>query len=281
MNLEEFIKAALQEDIGEGDHTTLATIGENAIGTAEIIVKEPCIISGIVLADQIFTFYDSTLNVKTHFNDGNRIVAGTTCITIEGRLRSMLSCERLVLNCMQRMSGIASLTYKMCAQITGTKAKILDTRKTTPLFRLIEKWAVKTGGGDNHRFGLFDMILIKNNHVDAAGGIGKAIQLAKEYLEKKNKNLFITVEARNINEVKEVMQTGGVNRILLDNFSPAQLTEAVKLIDEKFETEASGKITLDNVRQYAETGVDYISAGALTHSYKTIDMSLHLTGKQE
>jgi len=280
MNLEEFIKAALQEDIGEGDHTTLATIGENAIGVAEIIVKEPCIISGIVLADQIFTFYDSTLNVKTHFNDGDRIVAGTTCITIEGRLRSMLSCERLVLNCMQRMSGIASLTYKMCAQIAGTKAKILDTRKTTPLFRLIEKWAVKTGGGENHRFGLFDMILIKNNHVDAAGGISKAIQLTKEYLEKKNKNLFIVVEARDMNEVREVMQTGGVNRILLDNFSPAQLAEAVKVIGGRFETEASGKITLDNVRQYAETGVDYISAGALTHSYKTIDMSLRITGKE-
>jgi nicotinate-nucleotide pyrophosphorylase (carboxylating) len=281
MNLEEFIKATLQEDIGEGDHTTLATIGENAMGKAEIIIKEACIISGIVLADQIFTYYDSTLNVKTHFNDGDRVGAGITCITIEGRLRSMLSCERLVLNCMQRMSGIASLTYKMCAQIAGTKAKILDTRKTTPLFRLIEKWAVKTGGGENHRFGLFDMILIKNNHVDAAGGVAKAIQLAKEYLEKKNKNLFITVEARDMNEVNEAMQTGGVNRILLDNFSPAQLVEAVKMIGGKIETEASGKITLDNVRQYAETGVDFISAGALTHSYKTIDMSLRITGKQE
>src|SRR5262245_39565083 len=195
MNLEDFIKAALQEDIGEGDHTTLATIGENAKGKAEIIIKEPCIISGIVLADQIFTYYDSTLNVKTHFNDGDRVVAGAPCIAIEGRLRSMLSCERLVLNCMQRMSGIASLTYKMCAQIAGTKAKILDTRKTTPLFRLLEKWAVKTGGGENHRFGLFDMILIKNNHVDAAGGIGNAIRSVKDYLEKKNKNLFIVVEA--------------------------------------------------------------------------------------
>jgi len=195
-------------------------------------------------------------------------------------VRSILSCERLVLNCMQRMSGIASLTYKMCAQIAGTKAKILDTRKTTPLFRLVEKWAVKTGGGENHRFGLFDMILIKNNHVDAAGGIAKAIGLAKEYLEKNNKNLFIVVEARDINEVKEVMQTGEVNRILLDNFSPAQLAEAVKLIDGRFETEASGKITLDNVRQYAEAGVDYISAGALTHSYKTIDMSLRITPKE-
>ena len=281
MNLEEFIKAALQEDIGEGDHTTLATIGENAKGKAEIIVKEPCIISGMVLADRIFTYYDSTLNVKTHFNDGDKIPAATTCITIEGRLRSMLSCERLVLNCMQRMSGIASLTYKMCAQIAGTKAKILDTRKTTPLFRLIEKWAVKTGGGANHRFGLFDMILIKNNHVDAAGGVSKAIQLAKEYLQKKNKNLFIVVEARDMNEVNEALRAGGVNRILLDNFSPVQLTEAVKMIGGKVETEASGKITLDNVRLYAETGVDFISAGALTHSYKTIDMSLRITEKQE
>lgn len=280
MTLEEFIKAALQEDIGEGDHTTLATIGENAKGTAEIIVKEDCIISGIVLADQIFTYYDATLNVKTHFNDGERVVPGATCITVEGRVRSILSCERLVLNCMQRMSGIATLTNKMCAQIAGTKAKILDTRKTTPLFRLMEKWAVKTGGGENYRFGLFDMILIKNNHVDAAGGVAKAIRLVKEYLEKKNKNLSIVVEARNISEVKEVMQTAGVNRILLDNFSTAQLAEAVKMIGGKLETEASGKITLDNVRQYAETGVDYISAGALTHSYKAIDMSLRITGKE-
>jgi len=281
MNLEEFIKAALSEDIGEGDHTTLATIGENAKGKAEIIVKEDCIISGIVLADRIFTYYDAELNVKTHFNDGEKVAAGKTCITIDGRLRSILSCERLVLNCMQRMSGIATLTNKMCAQISGTKTKILDTRKTTPLFRLMEKWAVKTGGGENHRFGLYDMILIKNNHVDAAGGITKAILSVKEYLEKKNKNLFIVVEARNMNEVKEVMQTGGVNRILLDNFSPPQLSEAVKMIDGTFETEASGKITLDNIREYAETGVDYISAGALTYSYKTIDMSLRITGKQE
>lgn len=280
MTLEEFIKAALQEDIGEGDHTTLATISENAKGRAEIIVKEPCIISGIILADRIFTQYDATLNIKTHFNDGDKVAAGTVCITIEGSIRSILSCERLVLNCMQRMSGIASLTYKMCAQIAGTKAKILDTRKTTPLFRLIEKWAVKTGGGENHRFGLFDMILIKNNHVDAAGGVAKAIRLTKEYLQKKNKNLFITVEARDINEVNEAMQTGGINRILLDNFSPKQLAEAVSLINGAVETEASGKITLDNVRHYAETGVDYISAGALTHSYKTIDMSLRITGQE-
>ncbi len=291
MNLEEFIKAALNEDIGEGDHTTLATISENAKGKAEIIVKEDCIISGIVLADQIFTYYDSTLNVKTHFGDGEKVSAGKTCITIEGRLRSILSCERLVLNCMQRMSGIATLTNKMCAQISGTKAKILDTRKTTPLFRLIEKWAVKTGGGENHRFGLYDMILIKNNHVDAAGGVAKAILSVKEYLKKKNKNLSIVVEARNMNEVKEVMQTGEVSRILLDNFSPAQLAEAVKMVGGnpafakasagKVQTEASGKITLENVKAYAETGVDFISAGALTHSYKTIDMSLRVTGRQE
>ena len=280
MNLEEFIKAALQEDIGEGDHTTLATINENATGRAEIIIKEACIISGIELAGRIFTHYDSALNIKAHFKDGDKIPAGTTCIVIEGRLRSMLSCERLVLNCMQRMSGIASLTYKMCAQISGTKAKILDTRKTTPLFRLIEKWAVETGGGENHRFGLFDMILIKNNHVDAAGGVAKAIHSVKEYLEKKNKNLFIVVEARNMSEVNEALQAGGVNRILLDNFSPSQLAEAVIAINGRVQTEASGKITLDDVRQYAETGVDYISAGALTHSYKTIDMSLRITRKE-
>ena len=276
INIEEFIKEALHEDIGEGDHTTLATIGEDVTGKAEIIVKEACIISGIVLADRILTYYDPTLIVKTHFADGEKIPAGTTCITIEGHVRSMLSCERLVLNCMQRMSGIASLTYKMCAQIAGTKAKILDTRKTTPLFRLIEKWAVKTGGGENHRFGLYDMILVKNNHVDAAGGVSQAITGVKEYLKKKNKNLFIVVETRNMAEINEVLQAGGVDRILLDNFSPAQLAEAVKMIDGKAETEASGKITLDNVRQYAETGVDYISAGALTHSYKTVDMSLRI-----
>lgn len=276
LTLEQFIDLALKEDIGDGDHTTLACIDENKTGSAEIIAKENGIIAGIVLADQIFMRFDPTLKVDTLVNDGEKVSPGKICITVSGKIRSILTCERLVLNCMQRMSGIATLTHHMCGQLTGLKTKILDTRKTTPLFRTMEKWAVKIGGGENHRFGLFDMILIKNNHVDASGGITNAIRSAKEYLQTKNKKLSIVVEARNLQELKEVLQCGGVNRILLDNFSPPQLSEAVKLINHKFKTEASGKITMENVKQYAETGVDYISAGALTHSYKSMDLSLRI-----
>ena len=277
LTLEQFIDEALREDIGDADHTTLACVNESKSGKAEILVKENGIIAGIVLADQIFTRFDPTLKVHTHVAEGEKVSPGKICITVEGKIRSILTCERLVLNCMQRMSGIATQTHQMCEQISDLKTKILDTRKTTPLFRMMEKWAVKIGGGENHRFGLFDMILIKNNHIDSSGGITNAIRLANEYLQKKNNPaLNIVVETRNIEEVKDVLKCGKVNRILLDNFSPAQLSEAVKLINHKFETEASGKISLENVRQYAETGVDYISAGALTHSYKSMDISLRI-----
>jgi len=276
MTLEQFIDESLKEDIGDGDHTTLSCIPESKMGSADIIAKENGIIAGIVLADMIFTRFDPELIVNTHVSDGEKVFPGKICITVKGKIRSILTCERLVLNCMQRMSGISTQTKQMCEQIAGLKTKILDTRKTTPLFRMFEKWAVKIGGGENHRFGLYDMILIKNNHVDAAGGITNAINQANEYLEIKNKKLFIVVETRTMDEVNEVLKCGGVNRILLDNFTPAQLSEAVKLIKHKFETEASGKITYSNVRQYAETGVDFISTGSLTHSYSSLDISLRI-----
>lgn len=274
--LEQFIDLALKEDIGDGDHTTLACVSETQTGIAEIIAKENGIIAGIVLADQIFTRFDATLKVQTHAADGEIVSPGKVCITVSGKTRSILTCERLVLNCMQRMSGIATQTKEMCDSIAGLNTKILDTRKTTPLFRMIEKWAVKIGGGENHRFGLYDMILIKNNHVDSSGGIVNAIRSANEYLKARNKNLSVVVETRNMNEVNEVLNYGNVNRILLDNFSPSQLAEAVKHINKRFQTEASGKITPGNVMQYAETGVDFISAGSLTHSYKSLDISLKI-----
>ena len=277
MTLEQFIDEALKEDIGDGDHTTLACVSETQTGKAEIIARENGIIAGIVLADQIFTRYDATLNVKTLVSDGEKVAAGKICITVSGKIRSILTCERLVLNCLQRMSGIASQTKEMCERISGLNTKILDTRKTTPLFRIAEKWAVKIGGGENHRFGLYDMILIKNNHVDSSGGIVNAIRSANEYLKANNKKLFIVVETRNMQEVNDVLNYGNVNRILLDNFSPPQLAEAVNLINKRYQTEASGKITLDNVRQYAETGVDFISAGSLTHSHKSMDISLRIS----
>jgi nicotinate-nucleotide pyrophosphorylase (carboxylating) len=276
MTIQQFIDEALKEDIGDGDHTTLACVSESQTGTAEIIAKETGIIAGIVLADQIFIRFDPTLKVQTHVTDGEKVSAGKVCITIKGKTRSILTCERLVLNCMQRMSGIATQTKEMCDRIAGLNTKILDTRKTTPLFRMMEKWAVKIGGGENHRFGLFDMILIKNNHVDSSGGIVSAIRLANEYLKANGKKLDIVVETRNMKEVNDVLNNGNVNRILLDNFSPSQLAEAVKHINKRFRTEASGKITLENVRQYSETGVDFISAGSLTHSYKSMDISLRI-----
>ena len=276
LTLEQFIDQALREDIGDGDHTTLACVDGNKTGTAEIIAKENGTIAGIVLADQIFTRFDPSLVVNTLVNDGEKVATGKVCISVSGKIRSILTCERLVLNCLQRMSGIATHTHQMCLQLSGLKTKILDTRKTTPLFRMMEKWAVKIGGGENHRFGLFDMVLIKNNHIDSASGIIHVIRSANEYLKKNNKKLNVVIETRNLEEVKEVLRIGGVHRILLDNFSPVQLSEAVNFINHRFETEASGKITLENVRQYAETGVDYISVGALTHSYKSMDISLRI-----
>ncbi len=276
MSVEQFIDAALKEDIGAGDYTSLACIMEEATGNAVVKVKEDGIIAGLVLADQIFNHVDSFIKVKVLVQEGAVVKSGEIVIAIEGRIRSILTAERLVLNCMQRMSGIATITRKYVDRLDGLKTKILDTRKTTPNFRLFEKWAVKTGGGENHRFGLYDMILIKDNHVDACGGIEKAINAANDYLLKNNRNIPVEIETRTIQEVQQVLKFGKVKRIMLDNFQLPLLKEAVTLINERFETEASGGITLDNVRHYAECGVDYVSVGALTHSYKSLDISLKI-----
>ncbi|MBP6533285.1 MAG: carboxylating nicotinate-nucleotide diphosphorylase, partial [Bacteroidia bacterium] len=219
---------------------------------------------------------DSGLIVKVHVAEGSAVKPGDIVMTVEGKVRSLLTAERLLLNCMQRMSGIATLTNKYVEAIKGTSTKILDTRKTTPNFRIFEKWAVQLGGGNNHRFGLYDMILIKDNHVDASGGIKNAIERANEYILKVGKKLKIEIETRSLEEVNQVLSIGKVDRIMLDNFSPALLKEAIKLIDKKFETEASGGITLDTIRSFAESGVDFISVGALTHSHKSLDISMKI-----
>ena len=273
-DLNKFIDNALKEDVGDGDHTSLATIPSNSKGKAQLLVKEDGIIAGVSLAKMIFKRVDKNLTVKTVINDGTPIKNGDIVFFVEGHAQSILKAERLVLNCMQRMSGIATKTNRLVTLCKGTKTKVIDTRKTTPLLRSFEKWAVIIGGGNNHRFGLYDMILIKDNHVDYAGGIKQAMDAANNYLKKKRKKLKIEVEARNIEEVKEVIKTGGIHRIMLDNFTPVQLKEALVLLNGKYETEASGGITEENIRQYAECGVDYISVGALTHSVKSLDLSL-------
>ncbi len=274
MDWKEFITAAFEEDIREGDHTSLSTIPEGQNGKAILWAKADGIVAGVELAQMIFWYFDATLDVTVFINDGAAIKSGDKILEVQGAERNILSCERLVLNCMQRMSGIATLTKKYVDAVAGTNAKILDTRKTTPLFRAAEKWAVKIGGGENHRFGLYDMILIKDNHVDYAGGIKPAIEKANFYLKENNLNIPIEIETRNLDEVKQVLVTGNVNRIMLDNFTPELIREALKLIDKKMETEVSGGITLETIRAYAETGVDFISVGALTHSYTSLDLSL-------
>ncbi|REJ82537.1 MAG: carboxylating nicotinate-nucleotide diphosphorylase [Bacteroidetes bacterium] len=273
----DFIKHALMEDIADGDHTSLATIPESESGKAAVKFKEDGILCGIDLAEMIFSEVDNSLNCICYKSEGERIQSGTVVMEIYGNTRSLLSAERLVLNCMQRMSGIATNTSRYVREVEGSGTVILDTRKTTPNFRMFEKMAVKTGGGENHRFGLFDMILIKDNHVDAAGGIKSAIQRARQYLKDTKKNIPVEIETRNLTEVNEVMECGGVNRIMLDNFSPEIMKEAVKIIGGKFETEASGGINLDNIRKYAFTGVNYISVGALTHSSSSLDISMKLS----
>ncbi len=278
LSISEFLKYALSEDQGDGDHTSLATIPPDLTGSAVVKVKEDGIISGLVIADQVLNLVDQTIVVKVNVAEGAEVRNGQIVINIQGNIRSILRAERVLLNCMQRMSGIASLTRKYVDAVAGTGAKILDTRKTTPNFRIFEKWAVTAGGGTNHRFGLYDMILIKDNHVDAAGGIVNAINKANIYLQETNRSLPIEIETRNLEEVKQVIETGKVQRIMLDNFKPELLKEAVKLISNKIITEASGGIVLENIRQYAETGVNYISVGALTHSYKSLDISMKLTG---
>lgn len=272
--IHQFIKNALTEDIGDGDHTSLSTIPAETQGKAKLIIKEAGILAGIELAIEIFKEVDADLKVDVLLHDGVEVKVGDIALTVAGSTHAILIAERLVLNCMQRMSGIATTTHRIVSLLKDTKTKILDTRKTTPGLRYLEKWAVRIGGGVNHRIGLYDMILIKDNHVDYAGGIANAITAAQKYLADQNKNLQIEIEVRNLEELKQVLAIGGVNRIMLDNFSFENLRAAVALIGGKFTTEASGGITEANVAAYAACGVDFISMGALTHSVKSLDMSL-------
>lgn len=271
----EIVDFALKEDIGDGDHTSLATIPVGATGRAKLLVKDDGILAGVELAKLIFRRVDDTLNIDVLIEDGQAVKKGDIAFHVSGSSRSILSSERLVLNFMQRMSGIATKTNELAKLIEDLPTQLLDTRKTTPCVRLMEKWAVLIGGGNNHRFALYDMIMIKDNHVDYAGGIRNAILRTNKYLHENNKDLRIEIETRNLKEVKEVLQVGDVDRIMLDNFSPEEIKEALKLIDgHQFETEASGGITEHTIRAYAETGVDYISTGAITHSYDSLDLSL-------
>ena len=273
-HIHQFIQNALAEDVGDGDHTSLSTIPAGTQGKARLIIKEDGILAGMELAVEIFAAVDAELKVQVLLQDGSKVKVGDIGLTVSGSTHSILIAERLVLNCMQRMSGIATKTHRIVSLLKNTKTKILDTRKTTPGLRYIEKWAVRIGGGVNHRIGLYDMILIKDNHVDYAGGISNAIKAAHDYLLTKGKNLQIEIEVRNLDELSEVMAIGGVDRIMLDNFSFDNLRAAVKLIDGQFITEASGGITEENVSEYAACGVDFISMGALTHSVKSLDISL-------
>lgn len=272
--LRSFILNALAEDTGGGDHSSLASIPASATGRARLLIKENGIISGLRVALEVFSVTDPSLMVNILLHDGNRVKYGDIALTVEGRVQAILRAERLVLNIMQRMSGIATATSLYTQKISDTKARITDTRKTTPGMRALEKEAVRTGGGVNHRMGLHDMIMLKDNHIDYAGGISTAIRRTKEYLREHRLELRIEVEARNITEVREILDTGGVDRIMLDNFNIAETKEAVALIAGRCETESSGGITLENVRDYALCGVDYISIGALTHHIKSLDMSL-------
>jgi nicotinate-nucleotide pyrophosphorylase (carboxylating) len=272
--LQQFIDSALQEDIGEGDHSSLGALTSHQSARARLLVKANGIIAGVELAQLIFQSVDGQLQVQPMFTDGQQVVVGDVVLTVKGNARSILASERLVLNCMQRMSGIATYTSQLCKLLEGTKARIMDTRKTTPNFRLAEKWAVAIGGGLNHRFALYDMVMLKDNHVDMAGGIQAAISNTRQYLKRENKNLRIEIETRTLKEVEEVLAVGGVDVIMLDNMSLEEMRQAVQKIAGRFKTEASGGITEAALRQVADTGVDYISVGALTHSAKSLDLSL-------
>jgi nicotinate-nucleotide pyrophosphorylase (carboxylating) len=276
VNIDEIIIKALREDIGEGDHTSLSTIPASATGIARLLVKEDGILAGVEIARKVFNHTDDRILFDEYISDGSRIKKGEIVFEVSGPSISLLTAERTALNFMQRMSGIATQTRMLVDAIEGFPTKILDTRKTTPLLREFEKMAVRLGGGYNHRFGLYDMILIKDNHVDFAGGIAKAISAAHDYLNRKGLKLEIEIETRNLDEVNQVLEHGGVNRIMLDNFSFAMLKQAVEIIKAKsnFETEASGGITLQTIRQYAECGVDFISVGSLTHHISSLDLSL-------
>lgn len=267
------IDLAFAEDIGDGDHTTLCCIPEDAMGKSHLLIKEDGILAGVEVAKRVFAKFDPTMQVEVLINDGTPVKKGDIAMVVTAKVRSLLQTERLMLNIMQRMSGIATMTNKYVERLKGTKTHVLDTRKTTPGLRMLEKQAVKIGGGMNHRIGLFDMILLKDNHIDFCGGITNAITRCHEYLKEKGLDLKIEIEVRNFDELAEAMNCGGINRIMLDNFSVADTKKAVGIVGGKFETESSGGITFDTIRDYAECGVDFISVGALTHSVKGLDMS--------
>ena len=272
-NLDEMIKLWFAEDIGDGDHTTLSSIPADAMGKQQLIIKEDSILAGVEVAKRIFNIFDPNLKMTQFLKDGDVVKKGDIAFVVEGSVRSLLQSERLMLNIMQRMSGIATRTAGYVELLKGTNTRVLDTRKTTPGLRMLEKEAVKIGGGCNHRFGLFDMILLKDNHVDFAGGIKNAINRTHDYLNSIGKKLKIEIEVRSFDEIRQVLETGGVDRIMLDNFSVEDTRKAVEMIGGRFETESSGGITYDTIRSYAECGVDFVSVGALTHSVKSLDMS--------
>lgn len=267
------IDLAFAEDIGDGDHTTLCCIPDTAMGKSHLLIKEDGILAGVEVAKRVFARFDPTMQVEVLIGDGTHVKKGDIAMVVTGKVRSLLQTERLMLNIMQRMSGIATMTAKYVERLKGTKTHVLDTRKTTPGLRMLEKQAVKIGGGMNHRIGLFDMILLKDNHVDFAGGIANAINRCHEYLKEKGLDLKIEIEVRNFDELRQAMECGGINRIMLDNFSVENTKKAVEMVGGKYETESSGGITFDTIRDYAECGVDFISVGALTHSVKGLDMS--------
>lgn len=267
------IDLAFAEDIGDGDHTTLCCIPETAMGKSHLLIKEDGILAGVEVAKRVFARFDPVMKVEVLIGDGAHVRKGDIAMVVSGKVRSLLQTERLMLNIMQRMSGIATMTNKYVERLKGTNTHVLDTRKTTPGMRMLEKQAVKIGGGMNHRIGLFDMILLKDNHVDFAGGIANAINRCHEYLREKGLDLKIEIEVRNFDELRQAMECGGINRIMLDNFSVADTRKAVEMVAGRFETESSGGITFDTIRDYAECGVDFISVGALTHSVKGLDMS--------
>ena len=271
--IDRLIDLSFAEDIGDGDHTTLCCIPEDAMGKSHLLIKEDGILAGVEIAKEVFARFDPTMVVEVLINDGAKVHRGDIAMVVTGKVRSLLQTERLMLNIMQRMSGIATMTHRYVERIEGTGAHVLDTRKTTPGMRMLEKMAVKIGGGVNHRIGLFDMILLKDNHIDFAGGISNAINRCHAYLKERNLDLKIEIEVRNFDELNQVLECGGVNRIMLDNFTVADTKKAVDLINHRYEVESSGNITLDTIRSYAEQGVDYVSVGALTHSVKGLDMS--------
>ncbi|MBK6368381.1 MAG: carboxylating nicotinate-nucleotide diphosphorylase [Flavobacteriales bacterium] len=271
---EELIARAFSEDIGDGDHTSLSTIPADAKGAARLLVKADGVLAGVEMAQAVTAYFDPAITLRIYLEDGAAVKEGDIAFNLMGPTRSILQVERILLNFMQRMSGISTLTHRFVDAVEGTGCRVLDTRKTTPGLRAIEKWAVRLGGGHNHRMGLYDMIMIKDNHHDFAGGIPKAIQAARAYLASTGKDLPIEVETRDLDEVEQVLATGGVQRIMLDNFTPKLMRQAVERIDRRYETEASGGITLATARSFAETGVDFISVGALTHSVPSLDLSL-------